>query len=248
MKKILRHIKKIARIQKEPIYIANEAIVFEKQCIFIAIPKTGTTSIRNQLKQEGTPIIKAPHLNIMQIRDLLYVYFLKMAVGKNKTFPTNAAIFDDKALRKKSSQTFNTFFKFASVRNPWARAVSLFFRQDAQYAGRREKNMTFEKFCDQHIYASDTCTFPTLHKNQIDWLCDENGQIIMDYVFKLEDMEIAIPEIKQRTDGRVVLRNRKDNKNPHSPADNYQNIYSEKSKKIIATRFAKDIDHFKYIF
>ena len=32
---------------------ANEAINFEKEVIFIAIPKTGTSSVRKQLFQEG---------------------------------------------------------------------------------------------------------------------------------------------------------------------------------------------------
>lgn len=248
MQKILHHIKKITELQTTPFYIPNEAVNFEKECIFIAIPKTGTTTIRNQLRQKGTAIVEAPHLNIIQIRDLLYVYFLKTAVGTNRTFPTAEGIFDDNHWRKKSTETFNNFFKFSAVRNPWARAVSLFFRQDGLYKGRMPEELTFATFCDRHIYASDTCTFPTLHKNQIDWLCDENGQLIMDYVYKLEDIDIATQEIKQRTEGRVLLTNNHDNKNPNSPAENYRDMYTDKTRKIIATRFTKDIDHFKYTF
>lgn len=69
--------------------IVNQAVNFDKECIFIAVPKTGTTSIRSQLKQEGTPLIKNAHLNIIQIRDCLYVYLLKQAVGGNTSFPQN---------------------------------------------------------------------------------------------------------------------------------------------------------------
>ncbi|RMH70753.1 MAG: hypothetical protein D6675_08440 [Gemmatimonadetes bacterium] len=70
--------------------LLNEAVNFEKQCIFIAIPKTGTTSVRSQLAQKGTPLIENPHLNIIQVRDSLYVYLLKQALGHNETFPSKS--------------------------------------------------------------------------------------------------------------------------------------------------------------
>ena len=56
--------------------IVNEAVHLEKNWIFIAIPKTGTTSIRTQLKQKGVPLIPNPHLNILQVRDAINFFFL----------------------------------------------------------------------------------------------------------------------------------------------------------------------------
>lgn len=49
---------------------ANESINFGKEVIFIAIPKTGTTSIRRQLAQEGRAMINYPHLSINQVKDI----------------------------------------------------------------------------------------------------------------------------------------------------------------------------------
>ena len=43
--------------------------------------------------------------------------------------------------------------------------------------------LSFDEFVKNHFYASDTCVHPTLHRNQIDWLCDENGMVLMDYIF-----------------------------------------------------------------
>lgn len=108
--------------------------------------------------------------------------------------------------------------------------------------------MSFDQFCERHFYASDTCQHPTLHKNQIDWLCDEDGQCIMDYVYKLEEFDIAAQEIASRTDGRIKLVNQSANVNPDSNATNYRELYTEKTKRIIATRFERDIDHFGYVF
>lgn len=224
--------------------IPNEAVNFEKQCIFIAVPKTGTTSIRSQLRQQGIALIRNPHLSIVQVRDSLYVFFLKRALGNNNTFPTEL-IPNDEDLRAQANNVFNTFFKFSAVRNPWARTVSLYFRREGV---KLKEKLTFEEFCEQHFYASDTCKHPTLHKNQIDWLCDENGQCIMDYVYRLEDFERAMQEIEELTDGRLKLTSKKANNNPNSLSRGYREIYTERTRKIIEKRFEKDIDYFKYIF
>lgn len=224
--------------------ILNEAVNFKKQVIFIAVPKTGTTTVRSQLREKGTPLIPNPHLNIMQVRDTLYVYFLKCALGQNTNFPTES-VPEDAELRAAAQEVFDTFFKFSAVRNPWARAVSLFFRREGVQLKDR---MSFEDFLDKHLYASDTCRQPTLHKNQLDWLCDESGRCIMDYVYKVENFELAIKEIEERTEGRLRLVNRAKNTNPKSPSQNYRELYSNRTRKIIAERFQKDIDYFKYTF
>lgn len=224
--------------------ILNEAVNFEKQCIFIAVPKTGTTSIRLQLHQAGAPLIPNPHLNIVQVRDSLYVYLLSQALGQNNSFPSEHIPWDAD-LRSKAKHVFDNFFKFSSVRNPWARAVSLYLRREG--VPTKDK-MSFDEFCRNHMYASDTCRQPTLHKNQLDWLCDEHGQCIMDYVFRLEDFDQAIYEIAERTGGRIRLESKKANVNPNSSSRAYRDLYSGETQKLIAERFHKDIDFFKYTF
>jgi len=224
--------------------ILNEAINFEKKIIFIAIPKTGTTTVRNQVREKGVPLIPNPHLNIIQVRDALYIHLLKNALGRNTNFPTQS-VPADLDLRARAKYVFDTFFKFSAVRNPWARAVSLYFRQEGVQVRDR---ISFEAFCDKHLYASDTCCQPTLHKNQIDWLCDENGRNIMDYVYKLEDFAMAVKEINERTGGRLQIAHKVENKNPVSLSHSYRELYSDKTKRIIGERFQKDIDCFKYTF
>lgn len=224
--------------------ILNEAVNFDKQCIFIAVPKTGTTTVRSQLKQRGVPFISNPHLNILQVRESLYVFFLKQTLGRNESFPSES-IPTDADLRKLAKEVFYIFFKFSAVRNPWARAVSLYSRCEGVIT---KDQRSFGEFCKNHFYASDTCLHPTLHHNQLDWLCDENEQCIMDYVYKLEDFDQAIKEIAERTNGRLQLASNVANRNQNSLSRSYREIYTEETRKMIAKRFEKDIDYFKYTF
>lgn len=236
--------RKVKNKGRTPSLFINEAINFEKEVIFIAIPKTGTTTVRTQLKQLGIPLIKSFHLDISQVKDLIYLYMLKENLGTNKTFPIGN-ILSDQELRQKAEEIFKSFFKFSAVRNPWARAVSLYHRGEAI---RLKNRMTFDEFCDNHKYASDTCSQPTLHKNQLDWLTNNNGQLLTDFVYKVEEYDKAIDVIRDRTNGKLILDKIKLNKNPNSMSSNYRKMYNDRTRKLIEKRFEKDIDFFKYTF
>lgn len=252
MKKLLRNAKNNARgllgkgetggaISAD---ILNEAVNFDLKCIFIAVPKTGTTSVRTQLSQPGIPFVPNPHLDICQVRDLLYPYLLRSSLGTNKSYP-NEEVPTDKAIRHQAEEIFKSFFKFSAVRNPWARAVSLYYRREGVKVKDR---LTFEEFCEHHSCASDTCFHPTLHKNQLDWLCDDEGRMIMDFVYKVEELDSAIEKIAKVTEGRVRLESKTANRNPNSKSSDYKDMYNDKTRKLIMRNFEKDIDHFKYTF
>jgi hypothetical protein len=70
----------------------------------------------------------------------------------------------------------------------------------------------------------------------------------MDFVYKVEDFEEAVKSIASLTNGRIVLRHQTSNKNPESKADTYRQMYNSHTKRLIATRFEKDIDFFKYSY
>ena len=222
----------------------NEALNVEKEVIFIAIPKTGTTSVRTQLGAPRSPIIENPHLDIRQVRDLIYVMLLRSTLGGNRTFPCETFP-TDSDLRTRADEMFSSFFKFSAVRNPWARAVSLWSRRE----GVETKDSTsFEDFISRHHHASDTCRQPTRHVTQFDWLCDENGRMLMDYVYKVEEFDTAASEIRERTGGRLALGTRQLRVNPRSVSRTYRDIYTDTTRRIVAQRFEKDIDTFGYTF
>jgi hypothetical protein len=222
----------------------NDAVNLELEAIFIAIPKTGTTTVRNQIAPRPPYLVPFPHLNILQVRDSLYLHFLMNALNKNRRFPTKAVL-SDADVRAQALATFQNFFKFSSVRNPWARAVSLYFRNEGVKVSQR---VSFEEFCDRHLFASDTCLNPTLHRNQIDWITDETGAIAVDYFYKIEEFEKRIPEIRERSGGRLDLRPLQSNVNLRSTSRTYPDLYNDRTRKLIGTRFEKDIDTFGYTF
>lgn len=222
----------------------NEAVNFEKECIFIAVPKTGSTSVRSQLRYRGPCLIPNPHLSILQIRDSLYTCLLVNALGQNASFPSNN-VPADAQLRKRAEELFDHFFKFAAVRNPWARAVSLYSRREGV---RLSDRMSFQDFCADHFYASDTCKHPTLHRNQLDWLVDERGVSLMNYIYKLENLAAAVKEVELLTDGRILLSANAENVNPQSQSSTYRDLYTPEARDMIAKRFERDIDYFGYSF
>lgn len=225
----------------------NHAVNFEKEVIYVAIPKTGTTSITSQLiERRKERFIKNPHLTILQIRDGLYPYFLVQQLGSNRSFPTDRnTILSDQEIREKAKSTFENFFKFSSVRNPWARVASLYNRKE----GSTSKDiMSFEEFCEQIRFASDTCFHPTRCENQLDWITDENGELAVDYVLRLENFDDCLDEIEELTNGRLGLASRKKNVNEGSFSDRYREFYNQRTRNLIGDLFQKDIEFFGYDF
>jgi hypothetical protein len=229
--------------QRQPVPF-NEAINLQKGVIFIAIPKTGTTSVRDQLGKPARAMVPNPHLNIMQVRDLMYPMLLQATLGTNNTYP-NADMPTDATIRTTAQRLFTDLFKFSAVRNPWARAVSLWKRKEGIQSG---DSADFATFLEHHTLASDTCRHPTQHACQIDWLCDEHGRVLMDYVYKVEEFDQAITDIRERTDGRLILQSRHLNANPRSSSGRYRDLYTNRTRTLVATRFERDIDTFKYVF
>ena len=76
----------------------------------------------------------------------------------------------------------------------------------------------------------------------------KNGRVIVDYVYRVEEFACAAKEIEARTESRLKLRLRYLRVNPLSRADRYRDLYSDRTRMLIAKRFERDIDHFKYTF
>ncbi len=237
------------RLRRGPPTILNEAVDVDRGVVFIAIPRNGTTSVRRQLRQRGAPLIPNPHLGIVQVRDAMYTLALRAALGRNGTYPNPDAP-TDADVRAQASATFAGLFKFAAVRNPWARAVSLWSRPATRDmpSRRATRAMPFARFLEHHVNASDNCVHPTRHCCQLDWLCDERGAVVVDYVYKLEEFARATEEIAALTGGRVALAPLRLNANPRSPAARYRELYTPRTRELVARRFARDIDHFGYAF
>jgi hypothetical protein len=127
-------------------------------------------------------------------------------------------------------------FTFAFVRNPWCRLVSI-------YNELHLKNEMFSQF----LYRIDTDSTLASCKSilpQYKWICDENDNILVDFIGKFENLQqdfniicdkIGIPQQQ--------LPHRNKTKHKH-----YTEYYDEETKQIVAELYAKDIEYFNYEF
>jgi len=151
--------------------------------ITIDIPKTGTRSFRESLHPLG-------------LIDIVGKPFVKADFYQHDT-----------AIRAKKQFTkhnfdWNEYFKFTIVRNPWARYFSFFkyFKNYADKFLRRDKSIAWGaaeinqgQYCVSLFSDSDE---QTILKNiifnnppQESYYCDENGEVIVDYIADFENLE-----------------------------------------------------------
>ncbi len=206
------------------------------QCIFVEVPKTGSTSIRSII---GNP--KKPHLDAVEIKKLLTTHWPFRFYNPVFNFLYQKFVSEQKQLHL-GEKLFSHYFKFGFVRNPWDRVVSLFERKEGiQMKG----TMTFPEFVDWIQYSSDTCVHPSRHKNQMDWFTNDNGDFIVDFIGKFENIEQDWEKIAREIGAPPHLphKNKKRKK-----GKNFKDYYDERTKEVIREKFGKDIEYFGYSF
>jgi hypothetical protein len=166
-----------------------------------------------------------------------------------------------------SKELFDTYFKFAFVRNPWDRIVS-------EYKYRRHshrypfKKFLFKRF-PQPSWSDHYChVIP-----QYDFLHDSDGNILVDFVGRFESLQDdfgyvckklnisieALPHVNQSSSifnrrGNNFIETLRSIKSHLSPArrkntfSSYVEYYDDESKEFVASIYRKDIETFGYKF
>jgi hypothetical protein len=140
---------------------------------------------------------------------------------------------------------WNAYFKFAFVRNPWDRLVSWYHmcvqtptaNPFARYI--KDNAPTFDDF----LKKTTTGMAERTTRNQLDYVTDERGEIIVDFVGRYERLGDDFARIEDRLGFRAEL--------PHvnrSAHEDYRKYYTDETRDIVSQRFAKDIRHFGYAF
>lgn len=145
-------------------------------------------------------------------------------------------------------------FKFGFVRNPWDRLVSWWSMIDANrdlvppngfFRYVLENARTFEEFIDRCTdEISDSDGGKSLLRNQIDYLTDGDGKIIVDFIGRFEQMQTDF-DVVCRHIGRAKLDLPRTNASRHA---SYVEFYTPGMVDTVADRFARDIAAFGYRF
>jgi hypothetical protein len=148
--------------------------------------------------------------------------------------------------RELPKDVFDSYFKFAFVRNPWDLQVSMYhfiLREPGATNHDVVKGLgSFEAFLDW--VAATPNPFPKgITKLQKDMLVDEDGSLMMDFIGYYERLSNDFAEVGRRMgfDGTLPHLN----KSKHS---DYRNYYDERTRTLVAETFAADIALFGYDF
>jgi hypothetical protein len=147
---------------------------------------------------------------------------------------------------------FANYYKFAIVRNPWARAVSLYhYRQIStelqppHWPSRKEiDSLSFREVVLKSLERSP-------EEERVQWLepscyfwLNINDDIAVDHICKLESIQRDINLMCEKLEIKGPALPHK-NKSKHA---HYVKYYDDETRDIVARKYAKDIEHFGYTF
>lgn len=185
-----------------------------KRFVFIANPKTGTSAFAQALR---------PHCNVKS----------SAIKGMGDHWPAAKvkAWFQDER-----GWDWEEFFSFMAIRDPWRRAVSTFL-----YGRRREQSiwhrpaMEAESLLD--FLQSDIVMAPQRVRT-LDYMArDEDGSMLIEHVFRIEDIAEEAPRISARIGVPLEL----DQVNV-TPAYEYRDYFCEEAVELVRERYRSDIE------
>ena len=138
-------------------------------------------------------------------------------------------------------------FTFTVVRNPWDKVVSQYYHRckTGHITTAKVKAPDFNSwvrltYCDQD---PDFYNNPKMFMPQTDWICDEQGNVLVDFVGRFETLEQDFLAVCRATGRTASLPHLK----PSGRGD-YRSIYSDDAAAIVETWFLRDITKFGYRF
>ena len=141
------------------------------------------------------------------------------------------------------SVTFDSYFRFSIVRNPWDRVISQFTfmarRPDLCAFIGMQPNAPLKQYLQligkrRHVQWD----------HQVRFLYDDDGNCLVNLVGRFEAFESSIQSIMSRL-GMKAGPVRHDNPGMRGP---YQSYYDAEAREMVSTLYAEDIQTFGYTF
>lgn len=205
--------------------------------IFIHIQKTGGSSIEQALREYG-----------------------KGAVFKTPTKSSKDINFKGRHLFAREVKSFvgddlwRSYFKFCVVRNPWSRLLSWYRRIEER--GKTDPNNKFWQYvmansCDfgsfltncQKVIVEKTGEKKSIIFNQLDYITDENCNLMVDHVIRFENLEKDFTEICKQLKISASLPHINRSRHHH-----YSYYYDNNTRQLVSDMYQKDISFFKYSY
>lgn len=208
-------------------------VSIEKNFIFIHVAKTGGQSMKNVLRPY------AVQKNGGQWRRLLSHLPVREAVDAQFGPHTSARW----ARRKLPRDFFNRAFKFGLVRNPYELAVSRYFFVRSNADHHHHEDARKQSFADFLLAQKRRSRWG--EKDQTAMLCDTDGRLLVDKVYRFEDIKDAYKDIVRRLGLQDAPPLTRMNASRHA---DYRNYYSDQKKALVEELWKRDIERFGYTF
>jgi hypothetical protein len=135
-------------------------------------------------------------------------------------------------------EVFETFFKFAFVRNPWDWQLSLY-----HYILGQPGDKMFAHVSSLGSFDAYMRWRATTYRTQSSMICDVAGNSLVDFVGRVENVQDDFAEICRRIGVKVPLEHRNKSRHAH-----YRECYTDETREIAARIYAEDIERFGYSF
>lgn len=153
-------------------------------------------------------------------------------------------------IRDITKNNWNSYYKFAVVRNPWDRAVSEFHWRHTLTVGRTPHPSTdfkeFLNYCESRIKDTrnrNQDVYWNHAQTQKSYVVDTNGNEILDEVFRFENLSEAVSIISNKLN--IPLTMKRYNTSKHNY---YQEYYDDETKEMVNNLYREDIEMFDYEF
>ena len=209
-------------------------ISYERNFLFVHVPKTGGTSIRHALKRyehDASRYLVNRCLSTCGIG----VNYLSRDYCKNRFRAHESA---SRVAATLPDDVFARLFKFAFVRNPWDILVSMYkfiLKTKAHKRHRLVRKMEFAEFVEYAV-SKRIC-------DQSRLLTDDQGILLVDYVGRFESFSSDYARIASTigVSPDIAHLNR-------TNSTGFQDFYDRKLRSRVETAYRNDIDLFQYEF
>ncbi len=199
--------------------------------IFAAVPKTGTHSVRQALREQlGDEDVEQVGLFVNKRfpwRDLAAIQHGHLSLRQVRPYL--------------GEEAFSGYFKFAFVRNPFDRFVSYcaFMLRGGDLFERRPRDVM------RHFLFEDPPEHHVLFQPQASLLVDDDGEsLLVDTVGRVEDMQESYDTIC----ARIGIGSRPLDRVNGGRRDDYRRYYDQTMIDGVAARYGQDLNLFGYTF